>query len=141
MIWGLLIYVFDFVKYMGYFFAKMLVLKILKLYFESEFSFFGGLFYKTFWFEASLHMFLIFWNLRVFLVWFLVFEHFEIVFWIRYPTFRGGLFYETFLIWGLLINFFDFLELKLGLFWVWFLVFEHFEIVFWIIIPISEGYF
>ena len=46
----------------------------IKLYFESEFLFFlgeGGVFYKTFLFEVSLYMFLIFGNLGgVFWVWF-----------------------------------------------------------------------
>merc|ERR1711873_387597 len=37
-------------------------LKISKLYFESEFPLLGGLFYKTFLFEASSYMFLIFGN-------------------------------------------------------------------------------
>ena len=122
--------------------------------------FWWGLFYTTFWFEASLYMFLTFWNFRgpflslifgfwkfqncilnhnsqfwgvcfiklfdlrppyicfwffrtlggLFLVWFLVFENFEIIFWIRIPTF-GGSVLLNFLLWGLLIYDFDFLEL------------------------------
>ena len=65
-------------------------LKILKLYFESEFPFLGGFVYKTFLFEASLYMFWFFGTLGgLFWVWILVFENFEIVFWIRIPTFGG----------------------------------------------------
>ena len=43
--------------------------------------------YICFWFFGTLG--------GLFWVWFLVFEYFEIVFWIRIPTY-GGLFYETF---------------------------------------------
>ena len=54
---------------------------------------FGCFFYKTFWFEASLNMFLIFWNFRgSFWVQLLVFENFKIVFWIRIPNFGGSVF-------------------------------------------------
>ena len=71
----------------------------MKLYFESEFPFFWGrvcfiiLFdlmppYIGFWFFGTLG--------GLFWVWFLVFENFEIVFWITIPTFGGGLFYKTF---------------------------------------------
>merc|ERR1712115_111284 len=49
-------------------------LKISKVYFESELPLLGGVFYKTFLFEASAYMFL-------------VFENFEIVFSITIPTF------------------------------------------------------
>ena len=56
---------FDFFLTLGgLFLVWFLVLKISKLFFESEFPLLGGLFYKTFWFEASLYMFLIFWNFR-----------------------------------------------------------------------------
>ena len=52
-------------------------------------QFWGGLFYKTFWFEASLYI--SFWFFRtlggIFWVQFLVFENFEILFWIKIPTF------------------------------------------------------
>ena len=100
--------------------------------------FWGGLFYKTFWFEASLYMFLIFGTLGgLFWVWCLVFENFEIVFWIRNPTF-GGLFYKTFWF-GALFLCFDFFGILGGLFIVWFLVFENFEIAFWIRIPTYGG--
>ena len=44
--------------------------------------------YICFWFCRTLG--------GLFLIWFLVFENFEIVFWIRIPTFGGGLFYENF---------------------------------------------
>ena len=57
----------------------------------------GGLFNKTFWFKASLYMFLIFWKFRgSFWVLFLVFENFEIVVWIRIPTFGGVCFIKLF---------------------------------------------
>ena len=52
---------------------------------------FECLFYKTFLFEASLYMFWFFGTLgALFWVWFLVFENFEIVIWIRIPTFGGS---------------------------------------------------
>ena len=77
----------------------------IKLYFESEFLFLGGFVLLNFWFEASLYMFLIFWNFRGFFwVWFLVFENFEIVFWIRIPTFGGSVLWNFF-IWGFLDDF------------------------------------
>jgi len=47
-----------------FFYLDFWFLKILKLYFDSEFPLLGGLFYKTFLFKASLYMVLIFWNFR-----------------------------------------------------------------------------
>ena len=69
----------------------------IKLYFESEFPFLGGLFYKTFWFEASLYMFLIFWNFRgSFLSLIFGFWKFWNCILNQNSHFLGGLFYETF---------------------------------------------
>ena len=116
-------------------------LKILKLYFESELPLLGGLFYKTFWFEASLYMFLIFWNFRgSFLS--LIFgfwkfwncilnqnSHFWGVYFIKLFYLRPP--YTCFKFFG-----------TLGvLFWVWFLVSENFVILFSIRIPCFGGLF
>ena len=69
----------------------------MKLYFESEFPFLGGLFYKTFWFEASLYMFLIFWNFRgSFLRSIFGFWKFLNCILNQNSHFRRGLFYKTF---------------------------------------------
>ena len=115
----------------GVFWVWFLVWKISKLYFGSEISLLGGLFYKTFWFEASLYMFLIFWKSRVFLS--LVFENFES----EFPL-LGVCFIKLLVLRPPYIWFWYFGNLG-GLFWVWFWVFENFEIVLWIRIPIFGG--
>ena len=97
MIWGLLIYVFNFWNFRGSFWSLIFGFwKFLKCILNQNYHFWGGVFYKTFLFEASSYMFSIFCNFwGCFWVKFLVFENFEIVFWIRIPT-LGGLFYKTF---------------------------------------------
>ena len=98
-----------------------------KLYFESEFPLLGGLFYKTFWFEASLYMFLIFFNFRG--------SFFSLIFglwkfwnniWIKIPT-CGGVCFIKFLDLRPPYICFWFFGTLWGLFWVWFLVFENFR--------------
>ena len=86
--------------------------------------------YICFWFFGTLG--------GLFLVWFLVFENFEIVFWIKIPTFGGFCFKKIFDLRPAYICFWFFRTLG-GLFWVWFLVFENLEIVFWIRIPTFGG--
>ena len=97
-------------------------MEILKLYFESEFPLLGGLFYKTFWFEASLYMFLIFSNFRgSFLSLIIGFWKFRnCIFDSKFPL-MGESVLLNFLIWGLLIYVFDFFGILGGLFWLWFL--------------------
>ena len=116
----------------GLFWVRLLVL-------NQNSHFWWGLFYTTFWFEASLYMFLTFWNFRgPFLS--LIFS-----FW----KFRNCTLNQNSHFWGVcLIKLFDlrppyicfwFFRTLGGLFWVWFLVFENFEIVFWITIPNFGG--
>ena len=87
--------------------------------------------YICFWFFGTLG--------GLFLVWFLVFENFEIVFGIQIPTFWGGSNLQNLLIWGLLIYVFLIFGTLGSLIWVWFLVSENFKIVFWIRIPSFGG--
>ena len=90
----------------------------IKLYFINEIShFWGGLFYKTFWFEASLYMFLVFWKFwGSFFCLFFSFWISKLYFESEFPL-LGGLFYKTFwfegslymfLIFGNLGAFFEF---------------------------------
>ena len=118
MIWGLLIYVFNFWKFRGSFLSLIFGFwKFLKCILNQNYHFTGGVFYKTFLFEAFSYMFSFFGNFwGSFWVKFLVFENFKIVFWIRIPTF-GGLFYKMF----------------------WFETSSYFKMVFWIIIPTFKG--
>ena len=48
----------------GLFLVWFLVFENFEIVFGIKITTFGGLFYKTFWFEASLYMFLIFWKFR-----------------------------------------------------------------------------
>ena len=111
------IFIFDFFGTLGGVFKfDFWFLKILKLYLNQNYHFWGGLFHKTFWFEASLYMLLIFGTLGgLFLVWFLVFENFKIIFWIRIPTFGGSVLWN-FLIWGFLD---DFIHSSGIIFFIW----------------------
>ena len=99
---------------------------------------FGGLFYKTSWFKASLYIFLIFWNFEE--IGFSVLKNFKIIFWIKISTFRGVCYIKLFDLRPPYIYFWFFGNLG-GLFWVRFLVFKNFEIIFWIKIPIFGGLF
>ena len=97
--------------------------------------FWGGPFYKTFWFEASLYMFLIFKKFkRSFFSFIFVFWKFWNYILNQNSHFRGSVL-SNFLIWGLFIYFFWFFGNLGGLIWFRFLVFENFEIVLWIRIP------
>ena len=125
-------FLFDFLELEGVFSGfDFWFLKISKLYFESEFPLLGGgLFYKTFWFETSLYMFLIFWKFRG------SFLSFTFGFWkcwnciLNQNSQFWWVFFINFLIWGLIIYVFDFLELRGSLF-SFFFVFLNFKIIFW----------
>ena len=101
--------------------------------------FWWGLFYTTFWFEASLYMFLTFWNFRVsFFSLIFGFWKFGICILNQNSHFFGGVcFIKLFDLGPPYICFFF---LTLGtLFLVWFLVFENLKIVFRITIPTLRG--
>ena len=116
------------------FLVWFLVFENFEISFWIRISTFGGSVLKTFWFQASLHMFLIFWKFRgSFWVWFLILK-FQNCILNQKSYFWGGLFYKTFWFEASLYMFLIFRTLG-GLFWVWFLVFENFEIVFWFRIP------
>ena len=79
-----------FVTFGGVFELNFWFLKILKLYFESEFPLWGACFIKLFDLRPPYICFWLFGTLGgLFLVWFLVFENLEIVFWIKISTFGG----------------------------------------------------
>ena len=141
---------------MCYFFLRDITLFFIFLFERAEncilnlnSHFWGVCFIKKFYVRPPYICFWYFGTLGgLFWVWFLVFENFEIVLWIRIPTFGGVCFLELFEIGGLFYKTFWF-EASLymfrffgtlgGLFWVSFLVFENFEIVFWIRITTFGG--
>ena len=95
-------------------------LKISKLYFESEFPLLGVCFIKLFDLRPPYICFWFFGTLGgLFLVWFLVFENFEIVFWIRITTFGGVCFIKLFYLRPPYKCFWFYGTLG-GLLWVWF---------------------
>ena len=107
MIWGLLINVFDFFGNLGGSFFS-LVFGFWKFwnFILNQFSnFLGVCFIKLFDLRPHYIFFRIFGTLRGLLwVCFLVFENFQIEFWIRIPTFGGSVLWN-FLIWGFLDDF------------------------------------
>ena len=97
MIWGLLINVFDVWEFWGVFSELDFIFwKFWNCILNQNFHFWGVCFIKLFDLRPPYICFWFFGTLgSLFWVWFLVFENFKIVFWIRIPTF-GGLFYKTF---------------------------------------------
>ena len=138
MIWGLLIYVFDLFNIRGSFLSLIFSFWIFRncIIIRNQNSHF--LFYKTFWSEASLYMFLIFWSFRESFLSLIFFLNFEIGFWIRITTFGGVSFIKLFYLRPPYICFWNFGTVG-DLLWVWFFVSENFEIVFWIRIPTFGG--
>ena len=132
MIWGLLIYVFNFWKFRGSFLSLIFGFwKFLKCILNQNYHFWGVCFIKLFYLRHPYICFWFFGTLEgLFWVWLLVFENFEIVFWIRITTFGGDCFIKLFDL-RPPYKYFWFFGTLGGLFWVRFLVFENLEIVFW----------
>ena len=102
--------VFVFLKLQGFFSLIFEFWKFQNCIWNQNTHFWGSLFSITFDLIVPYSWFCVFETLGgLFLVWFLSFENFEIVFWIRIPTFGRSVFYN-YLIWLLLIPVFVFLK-------------------------------
>ena len=124
----------------GSFFVWLLVFENFEIVFRIRIpTFGGGLFYKTFWFEASLYMFLIFWNFRGSLLSLIFgFWKFRNCILNQNYHFWWGLFYKTFWFEASLYMFVIFWNFR-GSFLSLIFDFWNFEIVFWIIISTFGG--
>ena len=74
----------------GLFWVWVLILKISKFYFESEFQLLGGMFYKTFCLRPPYICFCFFSFRESFLSWIFCFWKLQYLIWIKISTFGGS---------------------------------------------------